>query len=56
LSQESNTGVITLEDEPEFADAVDCMVSYFYEANYHASQHDTTECLLHAQIAIIADK
>lgn len=32
------------------------MVSYFYEAGYHASRYDTSEALLHAQVAILADK
>lgn len=40
----------------EFANAVDCMMSYFYEANYDASKYDTAEPLVHAQVAIIADK
>lgn len=48
--------MITLEDEPEFADAVDCMVSYFYEAGYDATKYETPEPLLHAQVATIADK
>jgi hypothetical protein len=48
--------VITLKDDPEFADAIDCMVSYFYKAGYNVSQYDTSESLLHAQVAIIADK
>jgi hypothetical protein len=48
--------VITLNDDPEFADAIDCMVSYFYEAGYNVSQYDTSESLLHAQVATIADK
>ncbi|KAF2818317.1 hypothetical protein CC86DRAFT_399334 [Ophiobolus disseminans] len=49
-------GVITLNDDPEFADAIDCMVSYFYKAGYNVSQYDTSESLLHAQVATIADK
>jgi hypothetical protein len=32
------------------------MVSYFYEAGYNASAYETSEPLLHAQVAIIADK
>jgi len=32
------------------------MVSYFYEAGYDASKYETPECLLHAQVATIADK
>jgi hypothetical protein len=48
--------VITLKDDPDFANAIDCMVSYFYEACYNASKYDTSEPLLHAQVAIIADK
>jgi hypothetical protein len=31
-------------------------VSYFYEAGYNASKYDTSEALLHAQVAILADK
>ncbi|KAI2481063.1 hypothetical protein Ptr902_08089 [Pyrenophora tritici-repentis] len=53
---ESRSGVITLNDDPEFADAIDCMVSYFYKAGYNVSQYDTSESLLHAQVATIADK
>jgi len=48
--------VITLNDDLEFADAIDCMVSYFYKADYDVSQYDTSEPLLHAQVATIADK
>ncbi|KAH7079102.1 hypothetical protein BKA63DRAFT_531809 [Paraphoma chrysanthemicola] len=54
--EESNSGVITLQDDPEFADAVDCMVSYFYKASYDVSQYDISESLLHAQVATMADK
>jgi hypothetical protein len=54
--QETNSGVVTLNDDPEFANAIDCMVSYFYEAGYNASKYDTSGTLLHAQVAIIADK
>lgn len=32
------------------------MVSYFYEAGYTASKYDKSEALLHAQVAILADK
>lgn len=32
------------------------MASYFYEAGYNASKYDTSEALLHAQVAILADK
>ncbi|KAF1828723.1 hypothetical protein BDW02DRAFT_593086 [Decorospora gaudefroyi] len=53
---ESQSGVITLNDDPEFADAIDCMVSYFYKVGYNVSQYDTSEPLLHAQVATIADK
>lgn len=45
-----------MKDDPEFADAIDCMVSYFYGAGYDASKYDANECLLHAQVAIIAHK
>jgi hypothetical protein len=48
--------VITLNEYPAFADAIDCMVSYFYKAGYNVSQYDTSEYLLHAQVATIADK
>jgi hypothetical protein len=48
--------VITLKDEPECASAVDCMVSYFYNAGYNASKYDTSEALVYAQVAILADK
>lgn len=48
--------MITLNDDPEFADAIDCMVSYFYKAGYNVSQYDASESLLHAQVATIADK
>ncbi|KAH7410422.1 hypothetical protein DE146DRAFT_742876 [Phaeosphaeria sp. MPI-PUGE-AT-0046c] len=54
--EESKSGEITLGDDPEFADAIDCMVSYFYKAGYDVSQYDTSVPLLHAQVAIIADK
>ncbi|KAF2845648.1 hypothetical protein T440DRAFT_493225 [Plenodomus tracheiphilus IPT5] len=54
--KETNSGGITLDDEPEYADAVDCMVLYFYEAGYNAHKYDTSEALLHAQVAILADK
>jgi hypothetical protein len=45
-----------LKDDPEFANAIDCMVSYFYKAGYDTSQYETSESLLHAQVATIADK
>lgn len=48
--------MVTLQDDVEFTDAVDCMVSYFYEAGYNASKYSASESLLHAQVAIIADK
>lgn len=48
--------MITLNDDPDFANAIDCMVSYFYKASYNVSQYDTSESLLHAQVATIADK
>ncbi|RMZ69840.1 BTB POZ domain-containing [Pyrenophora seminiperda CCB06] len=54
--KESQSGAITLNDEPEFANAIECMVSYFYNAGYDVSQYDTSGSLLHAQVAIIADK
>jgi hypothetical protein len=50
------SGVITLKEKKKKKNAVDCMVSYFYEAGYNASEYDTSEPLLHAQVAIIADK
>ncbi|KAF2709017.1 hypothetical protein K504DRAFT_380635 [Pleomassaria siparia CBS 279.74] len=54
--EETDSGVITLKDDPGFANAIDCMVSYFYEAGYNASKYDTSEAFLHAQVTIIADK
>ncbi|KAF2690698.1 hypothetical protein K458DRAFT_412044 [Lentithecium fluviatile CBS 122367] len=54
--EENFTGVITVEDDPEFANAIGCMVSYFYKVGYNASEYDTNEYLLHAQVATIADK
>ncbi|CAO2656526.1 Nn.00g053290.m01.CDS01 [Neocucurbitaria sp. VM-36] len=54
--EETSSRVITLQDSPEFANAIDCMVSYFYEAGYNASKYDTSEALLHAQVATVADK
>jgi hypothetical protein len=45
-----------LKDDPEFANAIDCMVSYFYKADYSVSQYHISESLLHAQVATIADK
>jgi hypothetical protein len=45
-----------LKDDLELADAIDCMVSYFYNAPYDASQYDTPRLLLHAQVATITDK
>jgi hypothetical protein len=32
------------------------MVSYFYKAGYDATKYNTSESLLHAQVALIADK
>ncbi|KAF2177164.1 hypothetical protein K469DRAFT_604387, partial [Zopfia rhizophila CBS 207.26] len=52
----SYNGAITLNDDPKFTNAIDCMVSYFYKAGYNASQYDTSESLLHAQVTTIADK
>jgi hypothetical protein len=49
------SGVFTLQENPHYANAVDCMVTYFYQAGYNASKHDTIETLLHTQIAILAD-
>ncbi|KAK7183848.1 uncharacterized protein CC84DRAFT_1089157 [Paraphaeosphaeria sporulosa] len=54
--QETETNVITLEDDGEMADALDCMVSYFYEAGYDTSKYSTPGTLLHAQVAVVADK
>jgi hypothetical protein len=54
--KESHTGVITLEDDSEYLNAIDCMVSYFYQAAYDCSEYTTSESLLHAQVAILADK
>lgn len=33
--------MIVLEDDVEMADALDCMVSYFYEAGYNTAKYDT---------------
>jgi hypothetical protein len=55
-SQETETRKITLQDEPSFANAIDCMVSYFYEGSYKASKYGTSQVLLHAEVVIIADK
>ncbi|KAF2690381.1 hypothetical protein K458DRAFT_459578 [Lentithecium fluviatile CBS 122367] len=54
--EESESRVITLQDSIIYADAIDSMVSYFYRAGYDASTCETSEPLLHAQVAIIADK
>ncbi|KAF2457211.1 hypothetical protein BDY21DRAFT_386018 [Lineolata rhizophorae] len=54
--EETDSGVVTLQDDDEFDDAIDCMVSYFYEADYNAYKYSTSESLLHAQVAVIADK
>ncbi|KAF9730209.1 hypothetical protein PMIN04_012258 [Paraphaeosphaeria minitans] len=54
--EETTSGVITLQDDYRYANATDCMVSYFYQAGYDASKYDTIESLLHAQVAILADK
>jgi hypothetical protein len=48
--------VVTLNDDPEFVDAIECMVSYFYNAGYDITKYQTSESLLHAQVAVIADK
>jgi hypothetical protein len=48
--------VVTLKDDPEFLPAIHCMVSYFYNDDYDASEHDVHEPLLHAQVTVIADK
>jgi hypothetical protein len=45
-----------LQDDPVYTNAIDCMVSYIYEAGYNVDKFDTLEPLLHAQVAIIADK
>jgi predicted RNA-binding Zn-ribbon protein involved in translation (DUF1610 family) len=54
--QESHSGLVTLRDDPEFLSAINCMVSYFYNNRYDASNHQFHAPLLHAQIAVIADK
>ncbi|PVH93438.1 hypothetical protein DM02DRAFT_661971 [Periconia macrospinosa] len=54
--QETETGVITLNDDPEFLEAIECMVSYFYNAGYDIPDTITPKSLLHAQVAIIAEK
>lgn len=48
--------MIALRDDLEFAYAIDCMVSYFHEADYNVSQYKNPESVLHGQVAIIADK
>jgi hypothetical protein len=45
-----------LQDDPEFADAIDCMVSYFYSATYDVSKYNSSQALLHAQVVMLADK
>lgn len=37
-------------------DAIDCMVTYFYKAGYDSEEYCQSEALLHAQVAVIADK
>lgn len=54
--QEAASNVIELKDEIKFADAIDCMVFYFYMAGYDADAYNCYEPLLHAQVAVIADK
>lgn len=54
--KEKSSGVINLKDEPEFADAVDCMMEYFYRAGYDTAKYDMSSPLLHAQVAVVADK
>jgi hypothetical protein len=56
FKKESHSGVVTLKDDPEFLPAIHCMVSYFYNNDYDASEHDVHEPLLHAQVTVIADK
>jgi hypothetical protein len=48
--------LIILKDDAEFANAIECMVSYFYNTDYNVSQYDMPESLLHAQVATIAEK
>lgn len=45
-----------MKDDPEFADAIDCMLSYFHKAAYNVTKYDKPQSLIHAQVAIIADK
>ena len=45
-----------MEDDTEFANAIDSMVSYFYKAKYDPTKYKTHGSLLHAQVATIADK
>lgn len=54
--KEKSSGAINLKDEPEFADAVDCMMEYFYRAGYDTAKYDASIPLLHARVAAIADK
>jgi hypothetical protein len=43
-----------LGDDPALGDAIDCMVQFFYDGVYDDTE--STDSLLHAQVAIIADK
>lgn len=45
-----------MKDEPEFADAIDCMLSYFYRAVYDTAGRDSSAPLLHARVAVVADR
>lgn len=56
LLQEKHSKKITLKDDPIFVNAIDCMISYFYAASYDVTKYDTSEALLHAQVAVMADK
>ncbi len=43
-------------DDTVFADAINCMVAYFYEADYKLPKTDAVAAVLHAQVLVIADK
>ncbi|KAJ4300754.1 hypothetical protein N0V90_002842 [Kalmusia sp. IMI 367209] len=54
--EEKYSKSILLEDDPEFADAIDCMITYLYEATYNPGKYGKVEPLVHAQVFVIADK
>ncbi|OAL55999.1 hypothetical protein IQ07DRAFT_660303 [Pyrenochaeta sp. DS3sAY3a] len=54
--EEATSGVITLMDNDQFLDAIDCMVTYFYQADYVTTALSKDAALFHAQVVIIANK